>query len=78
MFLFFALLPLQPYSEVLSALEDLFHSLVDEFLLLDQLFRLRVFTELDGLDEAVFERLGQTVGSLHLNVGVTDADEVGD
>lgn len=75
-FFLLALLPLQPNSQVLGALEDFFHPLIDQFLLFNELFRLWVFSELDGFDEAVFELLGQTMGCLHLDVRVANADEV--
>ena len=75
-FFLLALLPLQPNSQVLGALEDFFHPLIDQLLLFNKLFRLWVFSELNGLNEAVFELLGQAVGCLHLDVRVADADEV--
>jgi hypothetical protein len=71
-----AVFALQTNGKVLGALEDLLHALVDQLLLLDKFLGLGVLPELDGLDQAVLEFLWETVGGLHFDVGVPDADQV--
>ena len=63
-------------GQIFGALKDFIEFGVNQFLLFDKLIDFGILSELDCFDQAVIKFLADTMGGLHFDVGVSDANQV--
>lgn len=67
---------LKSNGKILGALKDFVEFGVDQFLLFNKLIDFGILSELYSFDQAVIKFLADTVGGLHFDVRVSDANQV--